>query len=86
MPKPMPDLRQDRSSLALAINISMLVLAFLAVGLRLVSRELSVLNYWWDDLFAVISLVRIIAIFDHPACANRNAGCIHWEFDHRFLR
>ena len=53
----MPDLKQDRSSLALTVNISMLILAFLAVSLRLISRKLSVLKYWWDDFFAVISLV-----------------------------
>ena len=57
MPMPMPDLTEDRSSLALGVNIFMLILAFLAVGLRLVSRKLSVLPYWWDDLFAVLSLV-----------------------------
>ena len=59
---PMPDLKENRSSLALAVNVAMLVLAFLAVGLRLVSRKLSVLNYWWDDLFSVLSLVRTVVI------------------------
>jgi len=61
---PMLDLKEDRSSLALAVNVSMLVLAFLAVGLRLVSRMLSVLNLWWDDLFAVLSVVRHAPIFN----------------------
>ena len=85
MPMPLPDLKQDRSSLALAINISMLVLAFLAVGLRLISRRLSVLNYWWDDLLAIISLVRIIATLYHAAHADSDAGCVHWKLCHRFF-
>lgn len=82
----MPNLKEDRSSLAVATNISMLMLSFLAVGLRLVARKLSVMNYWWDDLFAVLSFVRIRGTFNDLAHPNQYPGCLCCTIGNSFLR
>ena len=82
----MPNLKEDRSSLAAAANIIMLILAFLAVGLRLVARRLSVMNYWWDDLFAVLALVRVRGTFNDLAHPDQYIDCIYCTIGNSFLK
>lgn len=52
----MGDLQEDQSSRIVIINIITLVIAILAVILRLISRRLSAAPFWWDDGLIVVAL------------------------------
>lgn len=53
----MDTFRQSRISEVYGGTISLIVLATIAVGARLVARRISVVNLWWDDYLIVLALV-----------------------------
>lgn len=48
------------------------VLATVAVALRLLARRLSAAPFWWDDWTILASLVRTGSILTAPRCANES--------------
>ena len=57
----MPDVNvyyQSREAEIYSGTVTLIVLASLAVGARIVARGLSVAKYWWDDYMIVLTLVR----------------------------
>jgi len=49
-------LRQNESPKIFIINIIFLIIAIIAVILRLISRRLSAAHFWWDDGLSVVGL------------------------------
>jgi hypothetical protein len=62
-PPPGVDLGDDRRPAIIAVSIVTWVLALLAVGLRLVCRQMKGVRLWWDDWLIIASLVRISRSF-----------------------
>lgn len=81
-PPPGVDLGDDRRPAIIAVSIVTWVLALLAVGLRLVCRQMKGVRLWWDDWLIIASLVRI-----SRSSLSATTGGLRWLTGrHRFPR
>ena len=49
-------LQQNQAPRIIVINIVTLIVAVIAVTLRLISRRLSAAHFWWDDGLIIVGL------------------------------
>ena len=59
----MSQMCQDNTHVVISTCISLMFLSICAVLLRLVSRRVSTLSFWWDDATIILSLVRAELVF-----------------------
>ena len=59
----MSQMCEDDTHIVIGTCIGLMVLSTLAVLLRLASRRISALSFWWDDAVIISSLVRLAMEF-----------------------
>ena len=46
----------------IGVGVFLIVLSFIAVGLRFYSRMIAQLGFWWDDWFALSAVVWVFSV------------------------
>lgn len=67
-----PDGTPDRGKGVVILSIILMILVILATITRIMSKVIAHQNWWWDDLFAILSVVSPFSRIDTYQTPNKH--------------